>query len=123
MLYFWWANYRYGIQFDYGERKRRGGVVTRVTNCNIYELGDYADLKAGRRPNLLFATGGVAEQHPSDQFSKEIGRRIALGRALKKATQPFKDSAMEAYKSRNTNMNPPGIAKLQNEFLTPEEGC
>lgn len=99
----------YVISFEYSEgdipnTELRG----RVTRCWVVKAGDdrqYSVLK------------GTAWCHPNDQFAREIGRKLALERALvtalalrvKARAREFRTAAWKAYWGRKRSNEGQGI--------------
>ena len=77
----------YRIFFNHeGFSDENDNWVWELTLCRIVELD--AEGRADRGNEVAC---GIAHRHPSDNFSKEIGRKISLERALYNATS-FVDS-------------------------------
>lgn len=64
------------VHFSYSESNG-----TRVTTCYLHP-GRCEEKGCARKQQPLF---GHARCHPRDQFQRGLGRKIALGRALKRA--------------------------------------
>ncbi len=67
----------------------------KVTRCAIVHAGEqFSDEK-----NWL--TIGYAHCHPSDNYSKETGRKLSLARAIKDLQKQHRRTIWQAYLNRN----------------------
>lgn len=87
------------VEFSYDREEPR-----QKTYC-VISADDISPRMAGRRSNLRWVSGewvraeGVSECVPPDQFDKNVGRKIALRKALKLSnmTQDQRTRVWEAY--------------------------
>ncbi len=110
MIYAWYNETRYGIQFSYKHTKDEFGIKQRAdTICNIYCLGDgpLDNLPPINRDTMVGE--GFAWLHPDDNFEAEEGRKRSLKKAIEycefepglMSNKAFRTAIWSAYRARN----------------------
>ena len=77
----------YDMRFYYREDRKRKTINTICTVSERIEKGNYRLVESGD-----------AKQNPKDHFNKDLGRRISLGRAIKRFIDPHKKVIWEEYR-------------------------